>query len=45
MLDIREVVRLVDDFQDDNFSTRDSCPGKVNGNELIPIGRQIERRL
>lgn len=45
MLDIREVVRLVDDFQDDNYSTRDSCPGKVNGNILRPIGRQIQRRL
>lgn len=43
-MDMSTVVRLVDDFTDDNYSTRDSCPGKVFGHELIPIGRQIERR-
>ena len=44
-MEMSSVVRLVDDFKDDNFSTRDSCPGNVFGHELIPIGRQIERRF
>ena len=44
-MDMSTVVRLVDDFTDDNYSTRDSCPGKVFGHNLVPIGRQIERRL
>ena len=43
--DIKEVVRLVDDFQDQDYKTRDSCPGKVFGHQLTQIGLQRERRF
>jgi len=39
------VVRIVDDWIDKDPATRDSCPGTVYGHKLIPIGRQIQRRL
>ena len=44
-MDTSTVVRLVDDYIDDDYHTRDSCPGKVNGHKLIHIGNQIERRI
>lgn len=44
MVDVNTAVRFVDDFLDGNPKTRDSCPGKVNGNKLIPIANQIQRR-
>ena len=37
-MDMNAVVRMVD-------NPKDSCPGSVFGNKLIPIGHQIERRL
>jgi hypothetical protein len=37
-MDFGTVVRIVDNF-------RDTCPGTVNGNKLIPIYRQYNRRL
>ena len=39
------VVRLVDDFLDEDHHTRDSCPGTVNKHKLIPIGKQFNRRF
>lgn len=45
MMDYNSVVRLVDDFTDNDYKTRDSCPGSVFGHKLIPIARQVERRL
>src|SRR3990167_1057167 len=44
-MDMSTVVRLVDDFVDDNYTTRDSCPGTVFGHDLVPIGKQIQRRF
>ena len=44
MVDINAVVRIVDDFLDDDYHTRDSCPGTVLGHKLIRIGVQIQRR-
>jgi len=44
MPNIKEAVRFVDDFQDLDPKTKDSCPGKVNGNKLVLIGKQLERR-
>lgn len=43
-LDINSVVRFVDDWQDNDPKTRDSCAGKVFGHKLVKIGEQIERR-
>ena len=45
MVDIHTAVRLVDDFQDTDPRTRNSSPGSVNGNQLVMIGVQKERRL
>lgn len=45
MVDINTAVRFVDDFIDKDPKTRNSSPGKVNGNQLIQIGIQKERRL
>ena len=45
MADLHNVVRLVDDFQDTDPRTRNSSPGSVNGNQLVMIGVQKERRL
>ena len=39
------VVRFVDDFMDDNYHTRDSCPGTVNKHKLIHIANQTQRRF
>lgn len=39
------VVRLVDAWIDNDPKTRDSCPGKINGHELHPIGIQWNRRF
>lgn len=43
--DINTAVRFVDDYVDHDPKTRNSCPGKVNGHNLILIGKQIERRF
>ncbi len=39
------VVRLVDAWTDNDPKTRDACPGKINGNKLVKIGIQWNRRL
>lgn len=44
MVDINTAVRFVDAFMDEDFNTRESCPGKVYGHKLIPIANQIQRR-
>lgn len=44
-MDMNSVVRFVDDYNDKNPKTNDSCPGKVFGHKLIRIGIQKERRL
>lgn len=44
-MDMSSVVRIVDAWTDNDPKTRDSCPGKINGNDLIPIGIQWNRRL
>ena len=44
-VDIKTVVRLVDDFLDSDYSTRDSCPGTVFGRKLVPVAVQYERRI
>ena len=43
--DIRSVVRFVDDFEDTDPRTRNSCPGTVNGHKLIHIANQMQRRF
>ncbi len=45
MPDINTAVRFVDDWIDKDPKTRDSSPGKVNGNRLIQIAIQKERRF
>lgn len=45
IFDIKNVVRLVDDFLDDDYHTRDSCPGTIFGKKLIPVAIQRERRI
>jgi len=42
--DIHEAVRLVDAFMDDDYHTRDSCPGTVNNHNLLHIANQMDRR-
>lgn len=44
-MDMSTVVRLVDAFQDDDYHTRDSCPGTVNKHKLIHIANQTQRRF
>jgi len=44
-MDMHLAVRLVDDFEDSDFHTRESCPGTVNGHKLIHIANQIQRRF
>lgn len=44
-MDMREAVRFVDDFQDTDPRTRNSCPGTVNGHKLIHIANQTQRRF
>ena len=44
-MNMKTVVRIVDAFTDGDPSTRDTCPGQINGNDLIPIGIQWNRRL
>ena len=44
-MDMREAVRLVDDFEDNDFHTKDSCPGTVNQHKLIHIANQMQRRI
>ena len=44
-MDMSTVVRLVDAFQDDDYHTRDSCPGTVNQHKLIHIANQMQRRF
>lgn len=44
-VDIKNVVRLVDDFLDDDYHTRNSCPGSVFGKRLVPVAIQRERRI
>lgn len=39
------VVRFVDAWTDNDPKTRDSCPGTINGNELIHIGNQFSKRF
>lgn len=43
-LDIHEAVRLVDDFEDPDPRTKNSCPGTVRGHKLIHIANQMQRR-
>lgn len=43
-MDMTEVVRLVDAFQDDDYHTRDSCPGTVNKHNLLHVANQMQRR-
>ena len=45
MIPFDEVVRFVDAFQDNDPSTIDTCPGNVNGHNLIRIAHQKQRRL
>ncbi len=44
-MDMTTVVRFVDDFEDDDPRTRNSCPGTVNGKKLIHIANQTQRRF
>lgn len=44
-MDMRVVVRFVDDFEDTDPRTRNSCPGTVNGHKLIHIANQTQRRF
>lgn len=44
-MDMSGVVRIVDAWTDNDPKTRDSCPGKINGNQLEPIAIQWNRRL
>lgn len=39
------VVRFVDAWTDNDPKTRDSCPGKINTHDLIPIAIQYNRRF
>lgn len=44
-VDIKSIVRLVDDFEDKDYKTRNSCPGTVFGKQLVPVAVQRERRI
>jgi len=44
-MNMKTVVRIVDAYTDSDPSTRDSCPGQINGNDLIRIGVQYNRRF